>query len=122
MKALKKNSTLELVELLKGKKKVNCKCVFIVKHKANDYIERYKTRLVTRAIHKPMGYTTMKHLHMWQRSILSESYYPWQQTWSGPFNSFMSRMPFFMKIRKRKCIWTFLLALKLTLQMGKYVD
>ena len=51
MKALQKNKIWDLVSLLKGKKKVGCKSVFSINHKADRSIEQYKERLVTK------GYT-----------------------------------------------------------------
>jgi hypothetical protein len=38
-KALYKNNTLGLVELVEGKKAIGCKQVFIVKHKAESLVE-----------------------------------------------------------------------------------
>ena len=51
MEALQKNNTWEICQLPKGKKKVGCKWVFMVKIKADDNIDRYKARLVAK------GYT-----------------------------------------------------------------
>ena len=48
MTALEKNATWELVPLPKGKKTVGCRWVFIVKHKADGTIERYKAQLVAK--------------------------------------------------------------------------
>ena len=49
--ALEKNATWELVTLPDGKSTVGCRRVFIVKHKADGSVERYKARLVEK------GYT-----------------------------------------------------------------
>lgn len=46
MKALERNKTWEIVDLLKGKKLVGCRWVFIVKYKSDGSVERYKARLV----------------------------------------------------------------------------
>lgn len=51
MKKLKKNKTLELVDLSRGKKLVGCKWVFIIKYKFDGSMESYKTWLVAK------GYT-----------------------------------------------------------------
>ncbi|CAL9013295.1 unnamed protein product [Prunus brigantina] len=51
LRALRKNSTWELVELPRGKKVVGCKWVFTIKHKADGSVDRYKARLVAK------GYT-----------------------------------------------------------------
>ena len=51
MIALQKNQTWTLVLLPKEKRKVGCKWVFSIKHKANGSIERYKARLMAK------GYT-----------------------------------------------------------------
>ena len=51
MTALQKNRTWMLVPLPEGKRKVGCKWVFSIKHKADRSIERYKVRLM------PKGYT-----------------------------------------------------------------
>ena len=48
MKALKKNDTWEIVELLRDKRIVGCKWVFMVKYQANGSIDRYKARLVAK--------------------------------------------------------------------------
>lgn len=48
MQALQKNETWELVECPLGKKPVMCRWIFTVKYKADDNIERYKTRLVAK--------------------------------------------------------------------------
>jgi hypothetical protein len=48
MRALHKNNIWEPVKLPSGKKAVVWKCVFIVKHKANGLLERYKVRLVAK--------------------------------------------------------------------------
>ena len=40
-----------MVELLNGKKKIGCKWVFAIKHKAEGSIEKHKARLVAK------GYT-----------------------------------------------------------------
>ena len=55
MNALRKSGTWEIVDLLKGKRTVGCKCVFIVKCKYTSNIERYKTRLVTKKFTQTYG-------------------------------------------------------------------
>jgi len=54
LRALYENRTWALADLPSGKKTVGCKWVFIVKHKADESIERFKTRK-TRLVAK--GYT-----------------------------------------------------------------
>ena len=51
MRSLEKNQTWEVVRLLKGKRLVRCKWVFIEKYKADGTLKRYKARLVAK------GYT-----------------------------------------------------------------
>ena len=51
MDALEKHKTLEMVDLLAGKKPVGCKWVYIVKYRAYGTLEKYKARLMTK------GYT-----------------------------------------------------------------
>ena len=51
MEALGKNNTWDFVSLPRGKKTVGCKWVFIIKHRAEGTIERYKARLMAK------GYT-----------------------------------------------------------------
>ncbi|KAA0048512.1 Retrovirus-related Pol polyprotein from transposon 297 family [Cucumis melo var. makuwa] len=46
MKALEKNRTWEICALPKGHKTVGCKWVFSLKYKADDTLDRHKTRLV----------------------------------------------------------------------------
>ncbi|BBN70141.1 hypothetical protein Prudu_1439S000600 [Prunus dulcis] len=48
MDTLNKNKTWDLVPLPRGKKAVGCRWVFILKHKADSSIDRYKTRLVAK--------------------------------------------------------------------------
>lgn len=55
MKALQKNDTWILVPLPKGKKRVGCRWVFSIKHKADGSIERYKARLVAKGYTQTYG-------------------------------------------------------------------
>ena len=48
MKALEKNGTWELVDLLRGTTIVGCKWVFTVKYKSNGSSEQYKAQLVAK--------------------------------------------------------------------------
>nr|XP_033514797.1 uncharacterized mitochondrial protein AtMg00820-like [Nicotiana tomentosiformis]XP_033514798.1 uncharacterized mitochondrial protein AtMg00820-like [Nicotiana tomentosiformis] len=48
MKALSKNETWELVTSPSDKKLVGCKWVFIMKHKTDGSIERFKARLMAK--------------------------------------------------------------------------
>ena len=48
IRALEKNGTWEVMTLLRGKKPMGCKWLFIMKYKADDTIERYKARLVAK--------------------------------------------------------------------------
>ncbi|RVX11046.1 Retrovirus-related Pol polyprotein from transposon TNT 1-94 [Vitis vinifera] len=48
IRALEKNRTWEVMTLPRGKKPVGYKWVFTVKYKADDTVERYKTRLVAK--------------------------------------------------------------------------
>lgn len=48
MEALQKNGTWELAELLEGNNTIGYKWAFIVKHKANGSMERFKASLVTK--------------------------------------------------------------------------
>ena len=55
MTTLDKNATWELMPLSKGKKTVGCRWVFIVKHKADETIERCKARLVSKGYIESYG-------------------------------------------------------------------
>lgn len=55
MKALERNKTWEIVDLLKGKKLVGCRWVFIVKYKFDGSVERYKVRLVSKGYTQSYG-------------------------------------------------------------------
>ena len=55
MRALKKNDRWDLVDLPNGKRVVGCKWVFIIKHKTNESVERYKARLVANAFTQTYG-------------------------------------------------------------------
>ena len=55
MKSLQKNETWELVDRPLGKKPVGCQWVYIMKHKANGTIERFKVRLVAKGYTQTYG-------------------------------------------------------------------
>jgi len=48
MVALDANVTWELIALLKDKKIIGCKWVYKIKHNANGFVSRYKTKLVAK--------------------------------------------------------------------------
>ena len=48
MKALNKNQTWEIVDLLEEKKIMGCKQVCTIKYKVDESLERHKTRLVAK--------------------------------------------------------------------------
>jgi len=56
MAALEKNNTWDLVPLPKGKHSVGCKWVYTLKYKSGGSLDRYKARLVAKAILKYMGW------------------------------------------------------------------
>ena len=53
--ALSKNHTLDLVTLPPGKSVVGCKWIYKVKTRSDGSIERYKTHLIAKGLHKSMG-------------------------------------------------------------------
>ena len=55
MNALRKNGIWEVIDLLREKKIVGCKWMFIVKCKADGSIERYKARLVVKGFTQTYG-------------------------------------------------------------------
>ena len=55
IKALKKNGTWELVDLLEGKRPVGYKWIFTIKHKPDGSIDRYKARLVAKGFIQTYG-------------------------------------------------------------------
>ena len=55
MNALKKNDTWEMVKLLKEKKVVGCKWVFIIKSKVYGSVEKYKAHLVAEGFTQTYG-------------------------------------------------------------------
>ena len=55
MNAFENNRTLDMVELPRGKSLVRCKWVFIVKHKVDGSLERYKARLVAKSYTQTYG-------------------------------------------------------------------
>ncbi|RVX23717.1 Retrovirus-related Pol polyprotein from transposon RE1 [Vitis vinifera] len=66
IQALQKNDTWKITKLPQGKRPVGCKWVFNVKYRADGRIDRYKARLVAKALHKPMGLIFKKLLHQLQ--------------------------------------------------------
>ncbi|KAL4038503.1 hypothetical protein IC575_002124 [Cucumis melo] len=55
MKALEKNNTWEICALPKGHKPVGCKWVFTLKYKADETLDRHKTRLVAKGFTQTYG-------------------------------------------------------------------
>jgi len=55
MAALDANAIWELVILPKDKKTIGCKWVYKIKHNANGYVSRYKTRLVAKGYAQTYG-------------------------------------------------------------------
>jgi len=47
--AHEKNGTWEIVERQRGKKLVGCKWIYIVKHKSDETLDRYKEKLVVKS-------------------------------------------------------------------------
>ncbi|CAL2230464.1 unnamed protein product [Prunus armeniaca] len=66
MQAFEKNQTWELVQLPEGKKLVDCRWIYIIKHKPNGSIDRYKARLVAQ------GFTQTYEGTVWIEAV-SES-------------------------------------------------
>ena len=60
MKALKKNSTWEVVDLPEGKIPIGCRWVFTIKYKADGTIERCKARLVAKGYTQTYGIDYME--------------------------------------------------------------
>ena len=48
IRALEKNGTWELIELLEGKSPVKSKWIFTIKYKANGSVDRYKAQLIAK--------------------------------------------------------------------------
>lgn len=55
MQAFEKNQTWELVQLPEGKKPVDCRWIYMIKHKPNGSIDRYKARLVAQGFTQTYG-------------------------------------------------------------------
>jgi hypothetical protein len=55
MASLDANCTWELVDLPKDKKAIGCKWVYKVKHNADGFVNRYKTRLVAKGYAQTYG-------------------------------------------------------------------
>lgn len=54
-RALHKNQTWELVPQPKGIRPIGCRWIFNLKYKADDTLERYKTRLVAKGYTQSYG-------------------------------------------------------------------
>ena len=63
MRALKKNDKWDLVDLPNGKRAVGCEWVFIIKHKVDESVERYKARVVANGFTQTMGLIMRRHSH-----------------------------------------------------------
>ncbi|RDX90537.1 putative mitochondrial protein, partial [Mucuna pruriens] len=90
MKALKKNSTWEIVDRPKDKRVVGCRWIYTVKCKSDGTLERYKTRLVAK------GYTQTYGIYY------EETFSPITMMNMLPIlartcNSLMIKMPSFME-------------------------
>lgn len=55
MTILEKNTTWDLVPLPNGKRTLACRWVFVVKHKADGTVERFKARLVAKRYTQSYG-------------------------------------------------------------------
>jgi hypothetical protein len=75
MKALQKNSTWEVVDLLKGKIHVGCRWVFTIKYKAVELLNCAKQDLSPRDILKYMELIIWRLFHQWPKLILFVFYY-----------------------------------------------
>ena len=60
IKSLYENGTYELVELLKGKKALTNKWIFILNQDQHTFAPRYKARLVVKGFGQRRGLTLMK--------------------------------------------------------------
>ncbi|KAI3456022.1 hypothetical protein Pfo_012685, partial [Paulownia fortunei] len=58
VKALEKNKTWEMVDLMRGKTTIGCKWVFTIKYRLDGSPERYKARSVAKDSLRPMALTT----------------------------------------------------------------
>lgn len=48
MKALERNGTGKIIERPGGRKPIGCEWIYLVKHKLDDTLDRYKSRLVAK--------------------------------------------------------------------------
>lgn len=55
MRALEKNDTWKMVDLLWGKEPVGYKWVYTIKYKVDGTVERYKARLVAKSYTQTYG-------------------------------------------------------------------
>ena len=62
IKSIQKNDTWELASLPNGHKAIGVKWVYKAKKNSKGEVERYKARLVAKAIVKELGSTMMRYL------------------------------------------------------------
>ena len=72
LKSMTQIDVWDLMELLEGCKRVECKWVFKTKHDSHENIEYYKVQLVAKGFTKKMALIIRKHLHLLLRKILLE--------------------------------------------------
>jgi len=105
MAALDVNATWELVALLKDNKVIGCKWVYKVKHNADGFVSRYKTRLVAKGYAQTYGidyeetYSPIAKMTTVRAIIAMVTAKRWS-LYEMDVNNF-----FFMEIYRKKCTW-----------------
>ena len=115
-RSLMVNDTWDLVHLPQVRKLVRCKWVYRTKYASDGSVERLKERLV---FPKLKGLNRMKPLLLSQNWISSALFFPLQPYIIGNSIKWMSIIPSYMVIYKRKFTWNNLLYMfKITLALS----
>lgn len=85
IRALEKNETCEIKDLLANKNPTRCKRVFTVKY-IHVGVDKLKVKLVAKGFTQSYRIDYKGHLLLLQNSIQSKSSSPWQQTLIGPYH------------------------------------
>ena len=110
--ALKKNGIQEISNLPTKKHPVGCKRIFIVKHKADGSVDRFKAQLVAKEFTQSYGIDYQEIFALVAKLSTIWVLLSFATILNWPLINQMSRMFSSMKFQKKMSTWKFLLALR----------